>query len=151
MSVFGYFNLVDKATKQQLNNYSGTLSVDIPNNTAGQSCWLSGSDPVRCSTPFLHEFVAGQDAIVTKTLSSTSLSPVRIQGKLLQNTNVSADAGPYQFVPYGFKVTDENRVDGNKGQVASRPFSVKVSAVASNAANPRQAAELIQETILNSI
>ncbi|WP_224067525.1 DUF6701 domain-containing protein [Vibrio penaeicida] len=132
------FKLVDKATKQLLNNYSGTLSVDIPNNASGQSCWLSGSDPVRCSTPFRHEFVAGQDAIVTKTLSSTSLSPVHIQGTLLQNINVSADAGPYQFVPYGFKVTDENRVDGNKGQVASRPFSVKVSAVASSAANPRQ-------------
>ncbi|MBD1558965.1 hypothetical protein HC752_18680 [Vibrio sp. S9_S30] len=145
------FKLVDKATRQLLNNYSGTLRVDIPNNSTGQSCWLSDSEPARCTTPFQHEFVAGQDAIVTKKLSSTSLLPVHIRGSLLQNTNVSVDAGPYQFVPYGFKVTDEHRVDGNKGQVANRPFSIKVSAVASNAANPRQCQTIEDYTGMQSL
>ncbi|CCO48964.1 hypothetical protein VIBNISOn1_730025 [Vibrio nigripulchritudo SOn1] len=132
------FKLVDKATKQLINNYSGTLEVDIPNNSNRESCWLSDTNPATCDTPFRHEFIAGQDAIVTKKLSSTSLSPVHIRGKMLQNTNVTANGGPYQFVPYGFKVVDEDRVDNGKGQVASRPFNVKVSAVASSAANPRQ-------------
>ncbi|MFA0115164.1 DUF6701 domain-containing protein [Vibrio sp. 10N.261.46.E11] len=129
------FKLVDKITKQPVNNYTGTLDVTIPNNSSGDACWLNSDNS--CSTSLTHDFVAGQTATYTKSLSSIGLSPVSISASIRGKSNISATGGPYQFVPYGFKIEDKQRVDGGKGQVAYRNFETEVTAVASGAANPR--------------
>ncbi|MFA0465057.1 hypothetical protein AB4458_28340, partial [Vibrio sp. 10N.261.45.F1] len=69
--------------------------------------------------------------------SSIGLSPVSISASIRGQSNISATGGPYQFVPYGFKIEDKQRVDGGKGQVAFRTFETEVTAVASGASNPR--------------
>ncbi|MEZ8053490.1 DUF6701 domain-containing protein [Vibrio atlanticus] len=129
------FKLVDKITKQPVNNYTGTLDVTIPNNSSGDACWLNSDNS--CSTSLTHDFVAGQMATYTKSLSSIGLSPVSISASIRGQSNISATGGPYQFVPYGFKIEDKQRVGGGKGQVAFRTFETEVTAVASGAANPR--------------
>ena len=129
------FKLVDKITKQPVNNYTGTLDVTIPNNGSGDACWLNSDNS--CSTSLTHDFVAGQTATYTKSLSSIGLSPVSISASIRGQSNINATGGPYQFVPYGFKIEDKQRVDGGKGQVAYRNFETEVTAVASGAANPR--------------
>ncbi|MFA0025849.1 hypothetical protein AB4369_23390, partial [Vibrio sp. 10N.261.49.A5] len=68
------------------------------------ACWLNSDGT--CSASLSHDFVAGQTATYTKSLSSIGLSPVSISASIRGQSNISATGGPYQFVPYGFKIED---------------------------------------------